>query len=178
MTGALLCLALCAAGYTSSASVASRVAARAPPRRGAVAMSDTQAAANAKAAAAMSNTQAAAPAVVVPALEESLPGQVISAMFPAGKRVVNGVFTEDVDPSSVPDEVERERRRSLAATAKQNIDAAERERRQLIGQAGAICTVLYAGGLLAVGAGPAARATVFFPLALSVGFLESASSGL
>mmetsp|Transcript_19625 Transcript_19625/g.61059 ORF Transcript_19625/g.61059 Transcript_19625/m.61059 type:complete len:174 (-) Transcript_19625:1370-1891(-) len=111
-------------------------------------------------------------------LEGTLPGQVISTLYPAGKRVVYGLLTEDVDPASVPDEAERARRREEAAASLTNIDAQERERRRVIGLLGMVGTGLYASGLLALRAGPAARASVALPLALALGYLESAETGL
>jgi hypothetical protein len=111
-------------------------------------------------------------------LEESLPGQVISAMFEPGRRVVYGVFTEAVEAASIPDEAERTRRREAAAETLTNIDDAERERRRTVGQVGLAVTGMAASGMLLFRAGPAARATLFFPLAFSLGYIESANTGL
>ena len=58
------------------------------------------------------------------------------------------------------------------------LDDAERERRRTVGQLGLAVTGAAAGGLLLFRAGPAARASLFLPLALSLGYLESANTGL
>jgi hypothetical protein len=43
---------------------------------------------------------------------------------------------------------------------------------------GLAVTGVAAGGMLLFRAGPAARASLFFPLAFSLGYLESAETGL
>eukprot|EP00746_Dinoflagellata_sp_MGD_P076392 gnl/MRDRNA2_/MRDRNA2_30769_c0_seq1.p1 gnl/MRDRNA2_/MRDRNA2_30769_c0~~gnl/MRDRNA2_/MRDRNA2_30769_c0_seq1.p1 ORF type:complete len:243 (+),score=39.06 gnl/MRDRNA2_/MRDRNA2_30769_c0_seq1:142-870(+) len=103
----------------------------------------------------------------------------IESGFKEGKSVVWGVFQQDLDEGSVPDSKERASRRAAAAKALTNIDSVERDRRKVAGTAGAaLSAVLYAGLLYNKASTAAVALGMFFPVALSLGFLESARTGL
>jgi hypothetical protein len=103
---------------------------------------------------------------------------VLSKAFPRGKRVTYGLFTVDADPSALPSEEERARLRAEAASELAVIDRAERDRRMLAGSAGSVATAALAVGLLLAHAPLTARAALVFPVFLSLGFVDSAKTGL
>lgn len=113
----------------------------------------------------------------LPAISQVM-GTVIEKGFSEGKRVKYGVFTESVDPSSVPAEEEQRKRREDAARDLVNIDMQERQRRTAVGTAGSVLTAALGVGLLAAHAPVATRFAIAFPLFLSYGFLESGRTGL
>jgi len=106
--------------------------------------------------------------------------QLFSSLFQggSGKRIAWGVLQQDVDPAAVPDADERARRREVAASSLTNIDAAERQRRQLAGTAMSIATGALAVSLLAAHAAPLTRVAIAPPLFLAYGYLASAREGL
>jgi hypothetical protein len=73
---------------------------------------------------------------------------------------------------------ERARRREVAASSLTNIDAAERQRRQLAGTAMSVATGALAVSLLAAHAAPLTRVAIAPPLFLAYGYLASAREGL
>ena len=96
----------------------------------------------------------------------------------SGKKIFFGVLQKDVEPSEVPSDEERAELRSQAAADLTNIDAAERERRQLAGTALGVATLALAIGLLASHAPASTRFAIAPPLFLSYGYLSSAREGL
>ena len=96
----------------------------------------------------------------------------------SGKKIFFGVLQKDVEPSEVPSDEERAELRRQAAADLTNIDAAERERRQLAGTALGAITLALAIGLLAVHAPAPTRFAIAPPLFLSYGYLSSAREGL
>jgi hypothetical protein len=106
--------------------------------------------------------------------------RVFSTLFPSGKsrRIVWGVFQQQVDAAAVPDADERARRREVAAAQLVNIDADERDRRKQAGLGFLGVSIAVAGTLLATDAGVAARLAVAPPLFLAVGLLASWREGL
>ena len=95
-----------------------------------------------------------------------------------GKKIFFGVFQKDVELSEVPSDEERAELRRQAEADLTNIDAAERERRQLAGTALGAATLVLAIGLLAVHAPAPTRFAIAPPLFLSYGYLSSAREGL
>ena len=101
-------------------------------------------------------------------------------LFPGGrnKKIVWGVLKADVDPSEVPDEAERARRREQAARDLVNIDEAERGRRLQASGAFRALTVALGAGLLGFHAPAVARLSIAVPLFLAYGYYASYSEGL
>eukprot|EP00963_Diacronema_lutheri_P007078 scaffold625_cov324-Pavlova_lutheri.AAC.112 len=101
-------------------------------------------------------------------------------MFSPGsnKKIVYGVFQQDVDASNVPDEDERRKRIEKATQELTNIDLDERGRRMKVGQVGLASTVVLAAALLVTGVPNYWRAAIYFPLSLSLGFIDSGRTGL
>ena len=76
-------------------------------------------------------------------------------------------------------EKERKAKRELATRQLINIDDTERNRRKLIGQATAVLTTVIYGATFYFHSGIVARAaSIYLPLAFSVGFYESGKKGL
>ena len=96
----------------------------------------------------------------------------------SGKQIFFGVLQKDVEPSSIPSDEERARRRAEAADALTNIDMPERDRRRLAGGAMAVVTAILAAGLLAFDVAPLARLAIGPPAFLAYGYLASAQTGL
>ncbi|KAG8469288.1 hypothetical protein KFE25_007806 [Diacronema lutheri] len=65
--------------------------------------------------------------------------------FPVGRRIKYGLFTDTVEPASIPDEAERRRLREQAAADMAVIGADERQRRSAVGYAGGAATIAQAG---------------------------------
>ena len=105
---------------------------------------------------------------------------VFGALFPgsSNKKIWFGVLQKDVDPSDVPSEAERARRRSEAAKALTNIDQDERDRRLAAGVAMSAATLALAIGLLAGHAPAPTRFAIAPPLFLSYGYVASWRAGL
>ena len=104
---------------------------------------------------------------------------VIESQFKIGKEVTYGIFQQDVDPGKVPSQEERWQFREQATQGLFNIGLKERERRALVGKLGVVATSL----LLVVMSFyhvPLQNKCLglYFPLALTYGFLESAREGL
>lgn len=101
-------------------------------------------------------------------------------MFAPGsnKKIVYGVFQQDVDTKNVPEEEERKKRIEKATKELTNIDQDERGRRMKVGQVGLASTVVLAAALLVTGAPYYWRAAIYFPLSLSLGFIDSGRTGL
>lgn len=105
--------------------------------------------------------------------------EVIETQFKVGKSVVFGVFQQEPDLDKAGTEKERKAKRDLAAQKLVNIDDTERNRRKLIGQATAVLTSVIYGATFYFHAGIVARAaSIYLPLAFSVGFYESGKKGL
>lgn len=103
--------------------------------------------------------------------------------FKEGRRVKWGVLSEEVDEASLATgadaDAARAALRAEAAASLTNIDAAERERRKLAGSAGAALTLALGAAMVGpLHAGATARLAIFFPAALSFGYLESSRAGL
>jgi hypothetical protein len=110
-----------------------------------------------------------------PVLQDALDA---TPTFKEGKKVVWGVFSEDVDPSSVPSRAEQSARRSEAAAELTNIDDEERARRGKAAIALSIPTVAYIIWLVSTHAGIGSRLTVLPLVFLAYGFYESSRVGL
>lgn len=117
--------------------------------------------------------------------QESLDGAIgpmkiaIDSGFKEGKSIVWGVFQRDLDDGKIPDVEERESRRAAAAKELTNIDSEERDRRRTAGNVGAVLSAALYAGLLYKEASPITLSlAMFFPVALSWGFLDSARTGL
>lgn len=96
-----------------------------------------------------------------------------------GRRVKNGVFTEVVKQEEIPPVEEQRRRIERATKELSNIDDEERERREKIGSAALLVTVVVGSALYVSGASSVTRfLAIWLPLNLSLGFLRSAESGL
>jgi len=106
--------------------------------------------------------------------------QLFSTLFAggSGKQIFFGVLQREVDAASVPSDAERAHLRTAAAADLTNIDAAERERRQLAGGVMSVLTAALAAALLASDVAPPARAAIAPPLFLAYGYLASARTGL
>ena len=105
--------------------------------------------------------------------------EVIESQFKVGKSVVFGVFQQEPDLGKAGDEKERKAKRELATRQLVNIDDTERNRRKLIGQATAVLTTVIYGATFYFHSGIVARAaSIYLPLAFSVGFYESGKKGL
>ena len=102
--------------------------------------------------------------------------------FKEGRRIKFGVLSEPVDAAAIDRSADAERARAElraeAATSLTNIDDAERGRRTAVGYAAAVVTTGVAAGMIAAHAGPAPRLALFFPAALSFGYIESGRVGL
>ena len=102
--------------------------------------------------------------------------------FKEGRRIKFGVLSEPVDEAALDDGADAERARAElraeAAASLTNIDDAERGRRTAVGYAAAVVTTGVAAGMIAAHAGPAPRLALFFPAALSFGYIESGRVGL
>lgn len=98
--------------------------------------------------------------------------------FPVGRRIKYGLFTDTVEPASIPDEAERRRLREQAAADMAVIGADERQRRSAVGYAGGAATVAAAAWLLASHASPVARAALIAPIWLFLGYIDSGRTGL
>ena len=100
-------------------------------------------------------------------------------MFKVGKSIKYGVLQSDLDPSEIPSEGERSSRREQAARELVNIDGAERSRRRTIGYFSTVLTgVIYSTNLYFHAPFLLRVASLYFPVALSAGFLKSADEGL
>jgi hypothetical protein len=102
----------------------------------------------------------------------------VQAGFPQGKQIKFGLFTSDVDPSTMPSEEERARLRERAAADMSVIDDAERARRTRVGYAGAAGTAALAAGLLVAHAPLPVRAALIVPIWLFNGYIDSGRTGL
>ena len=106
---------------------------------------------------------------------------VFKQLYPSGgvKRIMWGIFKEDVDASSVTTtEEEQAALRDEASASLTNIDADERARRGTAGTAFGIACAILAAVQLATGAPPAQRAIMAVPLFLGLGFKGSEATGL
>ena len=105
--------------------------------------------------------------------------EVIEKQFKIGKKIQFGVLQADVNAEDIPDDQTRAALREVATRELVNIDDEERARRTLVGKvSGAIAAVSYFGALyLGLDFVPRTAVT-YFPLALSLGFLESGKQGL
>jgi hypothetical protein len=103
----------------------------------------------------------------------------IETQFKVGKSVQWGVLQADVASEEIPDDATRKARREQASNDLVNIDVEERARRTLVGKvSGALAAVSYLTSLyFSLELIPRALIT-YFPLAISVGFLESGKQGL
>eukprot|EP00468_Gymnochlora_sp_CCMP2014_P011025 CAMPEP_0167757988 /NCGR_PEP_ID=MMETSP0110_2-20121227/10224_1 /TAXON_ID=629695 /ORGANISM="Gymnochlora sp., Strain CCMP2014" /LENGTH=165 /DNA_ID=CAMNT_0007644225 /DNA_START=100 /DNA_END=597 /DNA_ORIENTATION=- len=111
-----------------------------------------------------------------------LPGevkQVFEKLFPAGegKQIVYGVLTRDLQ-NVPPSPEEQKRRRDKAAAELVNINDEERARRRMAGQIGYVFTIGLAATLIWLPVPPLARLGLFFPVAFSQSFIDSANKGL
>lgn len=106
--------------------------------------------------------------------------RMFSTLFAGGtrKKIYFGVFQTGVDPSEVPSDEERSRRRAQAAKDLTNIDMRERERRLLASQGFGAVTAVVAAALLGSHAAPLARLAIAPPLFLTYGFYASYQQGL
>ena len=102
--------------------------------------------------------------------------------FKEGRRIKFGVLSEPVDEAAIDRSAGAERARAAlraeAAASLTNIDDAERGRRTAVGYAAAVVTAGVAAAMIAAHAGPAPRLALFFPAALSFGYIESGRVGL
>lgn len=113
-----------------------------------------------------------------PAAPKSVIGSVVEAGFPVGKKIMFGLFTQDVDPAGVPSEEERGRLREQAASELAVISAEERQRRTMVGYVGGAATAALAASLLVACAPPTARAALIVPIWLFMGYVDSGKTGL
>ena len=111
----------------------------------------------------------------VPILKEAIDR---APQFEAGRSVVFGVLSTEVDAAAAPPPAEQAARRTAAAAALTNIDDAERSRRGAVAAVGGVATLAYAASLVLGHADFGSRLTVFPALALSLGYYESAKEGL
>lgn len=100
------------------------------------------------------------------------------------KKIVYGVFQQEVDPAvlaDTSDETLEARSAARAAAADQlvNIGAEERTRRTRVGAVMSVATVALGAALFGAEMSPVVKAgAMYFPIALSLGFLESGAKGL
>ena len=101
------------------------------------------------------------------------------AGFTAGKKVVFGVGTAQVNPDDIPNDKQRAVLREEASRTLTNIDAEERGRRRLVGNAMLVSSAVLAVLLYVKGvAGIPRFFAVFFPFNLGLGYYKSAEAGL
>eukprot|EP00238_Polyblepharides_amylifera_P010849 CAMPEP_0196585504 /NCGR_PEP_ID=MMETSP1081-20130531/50939_1 /TAXON_ID=36882 /ORGANISM="Pyramimonas amylifera, Strain CCMP720" /LENGTH=133 /DNA_ID=CAMNT_0041907077 /DNA_START=200 /DNA_END=601 /DNA_ORIENTATION=- len=116
-------------------------------------------------------------------------GEMFSKIYkPAtGYRIKYGVFTEKIseikgsERSSFFDEPSEQQvaeRQREAAEQLVNINQEERDRRSAVGSVGLVLTAGIAAFMLTNGVDGLARASIIFPLNLSLGFLLSGATGL
>lgn len=111
--------------------------------------------------------------------KESPMKEVMQKQFQVGKKIVFGVFQQDVDSSSIPSAAEQARLEANAATKLVNIDDAERARRRSVGLvAGGVAAAVYAAMLSFHVTLIPRFIGLYLPLAVSAGFLKSAEEGL
>jgi len=97
----------------------------------------------------------------------------------APKKIVWGVFKQEVDAAALPTASESAARREAAAAALTNIDDEERERRRLAGYAFGAGVAVLAVALPALDIPlPNRFAAELFPVFLAFGFTRSADAGL
>ena len=103
-----------------------------------------------------------------------------SSAAPARKKIYFGVFTQDVDPASVPSAETRDTLRQNARNSLTNIDDAERDRRRVVGQVLLAASAILAAVLyLETDANAITRfLVVFLPFNLGLGYYKSAENGL
>ena len=105
--------------------------------------------------------------------------EIIEKQFKIGKRVQWGVFQGDVKEEDVPDAGTRAALREIAARELVNIDDEERARRTTVGKVGGVVAAVSYFAAVYLGLDIVPRtALTYFPLALSLGFLESGKQGL
>ena len=117
-----------------------------------------------------------------PSFENPVPvlNEIFDKMYgKTGYSIKWGVFKEEVDPSSLPSAAEQKSLRAEAAAALTNIDATERDRRQVAGTVATVATIGLSVLLPFAGVGlPQRFAAEIFPVFLAYGFLQSAKEGL
>lgn len=105
--------------------------------------------------------------------------EVMQKQFKVGKKIVFGVFQQDVDLNNVPSAAEQARLAEKAAKSLVNIDDAERGRRRSVGLvAGGVAAAVYAAMLSFHVAVIPRFIGLYLPLAVSAGFLKSSQEGL
>lgn len=105
--------------------------------------------------------------------------EIIEKQFKIGKRVQWGVFQGDVKEQDVPDAGTRAALREIAARELVNIDDEERARRTTVGKVGGVVAAVSYFAAVYLGLDIVPRtALTYFPLALSLGFLQSGKQGL
>ena len=117
--------------------------------------------------------------------EDSLEGAIepmkiaIDSGFKEGKSIAWGVLQRDLDEADVPNKKEREKRKKEAAKELVNIDSNERNRRKIAGSVGAVFSTVLYGVLVTTKVSTITLGlSMYFPVALSLGFIESGRKGL
>ena len=105
--------------------------------------------------------------------------EIIEKQFKIGKRIEWGIFQADVSEDDIPDANTRTALREIASRDLVNIDDMERARRTTVGKVSGMVAALSYFGALYFGFDIFLRTAItYFPLALSLGFLESGKQGL
>lgn len=105
--------------------------------------------------------------------------EVIEKQFKIGKKIQWGVLQADVEEEDIPDDQTRAALREVATRELVNIDDDERARRTLVGKVSGVIAAASYFGALYLGLDFVPRTAItYFPLALSIGFLESGKQGL
>ena len=117
--------------------------------------------------------------------EDSLDGAIepmkiaINSGFKEGKSIAWGVLQRDLDESDIPNDKEREKRKKEASKELINIDSNERNRRKIAGSIGAVFSTILYGVLVTTKVSAITLGlSIYFPIALSLGFIESGRKGL